>query len=121
MKDSNILRIIMMFIAVSASGQVHSGEARFTATVTRNLVDSTLYGKCMISIIPDPATLLPSCGADWVTFSCSGDFNSKSEGSLKFSNAQLAQVSSKPILLFVDDTKKHNGYCFAQRIDVINN
>jgi len=73
----------------------------------------------MIRVDTLPSTVLADC-PDWVTFSCSGDFNSKSQGNLKFQNAQLAMVTGKNVVLRIDNSKKHNGYCFAHRIDVIN-
>ena len=73
----------------------------------------------MIRVDTLPSTVLADC-PDWVTFSCSGDFNSKSQGNLKFQNAQLAMVTGKQVALLVDDSKKHNGYCWARRIDIIN-
>lgn len=74
----------------------------------------------MIAVDPSPSTILPECGGSWVSFSCSGDFNSKSEGNLKFQNSQLALVTGKQVTLLIDDSKKHNGYCWARRIDIIN-
>ena len=33
--------------------------------------------------------------------------------------AQLALVTTKTVSVTINDAKKHNGYCFAQRIDVL--
>ena len=113
-------RLIMLFMAVSISGQAQGAQAWLTGAVTRNLVDNAYFGGCMVAVNPSPRTILPGCEDGWVSFSCSGDFNSKSEGNLKFQNAQLAMVTGKQVALLVDDSKKHNGYCWARRIDVIN-
>ena len=113
-----MIRIIFLFLAVIASGQVLGDTAYFTTTVTKILLQEGLYGDCMAEVNPGPETALPNCASYWVTFSCSGDFNSKSEGELKFQSAQLAMLSGKPVKVTLDDSKKHNGYCFVRRIDV---
>lgn len=113
-----MIRIIFLFMAVIASGQVLGDTGYFTTTVTKILVQEGLYGGCMAEVNPGPETALPNCASYWVTFSCSGDFNSKSNASLKLQSAQLAFISGKSISLLIEDSKKHNGYCFAQRIDV---
>jgi len=33
--------------------------------------------------------------------------------------AQLALATGKSELVVIDDTRRHNGYCFANRIDVV--
>lgn len=113
-------RSIIFLIAVIASGPVLSATAKLTeVTALKTLVDNTSYGACMLKISPGPQALLPGCQKDWVTFSCSGDFNSKSIGNLKFQSAQLALVTDKKLTLTIDNSRKHNGYCFARRVDVI--
>ena len=112
-------RIIILFIAVSASGQALSLGAWIKGTVNRTLLQEGAWGLCMANIVPGPETVLPSCAEGWVTFSCSGDFNSKSAGNLKFQSAQLAFITGKELDIAVEDTKRHNGYCFAVRVDVL--
>lgn len=112
-----MIRIFILFMAVSASGQVLSAVSWLDGIVNRTLVQDNAFGLCMALITPGPETVLPSCQGGWVTFSCSGDFNSKSAGNLKFQSAQIALLTGKNVAAIIDDTKKHNGYCFAQRID----
>ena len=114
---STMTRLICLLIAISASGQTQSAQAWLTTKITRNLVGSVNYGGCMIRVDTLPSTVLADC-PDWVTFSCSGDFNSKAEGNLKLQSAQLGLLTGYQIYLQIDDTKKHNGYCYARRIDV---
>jgi hypothetical protein len=35
-----------------------------------------------------------------------------------FDSAQMAYALGKKVFIEVDDTKKHNGFCYASRIDV---
>lgn len=119
MKQVNILRNIVLFIAISAPGVALSAEQEYQTRVTRTLIDSVNYGQCMALTFPGPQGTGLNCGGGWVTFSCSGDFNSKSAGNLKLQSAMLSIVTGKNVAIVIDDTKKHNGYCFARRIDNI--
>ena len=58
------------------------------------------------------------CKTNWVSFSCSGDFTSKDVGYRMFDSALTAFVLGNRVMLEVDDTKKHNGYCYAGRVDI---
>lgn len=97
--------------AFAATGDVYS-------KVTTILIDDVRYGGCMAALETAPSTSGVDCADPWVTFSCTGDFNSKSQSQTKLSSAQLALVTQKTLYVVVDDTKKHNGFCFASRVDV---
>ena len=113
-----MLRAIILFIATTTSGFALSATGVLVSKVEQIFVDSVNYGECMALVNPGPESISgPSCSPYWVTFSCSGDFNSKSAGSNKFQSAQLGLITGKNVRILFDDTKKHNGYCFAQRID----
>jgi hypothetical protein len=113
-----MLRPIILLMVVSASGPVLSAQIVHKGDIMKTLVDNEKFGGCMVRIAPGPEKTLSTCSKHWATFSCSGDFNSKSEGGLKFQSAQLAMLSGKPVAVTLDDSKKHNGYCFVRRIDV---
>jgi len=87
------------------------------SSVSAILIDSELYGGCMAKVSPGPETILSSCNSGYVSFSCDGTFNSRAEGEKMLAGAQLAYVSGKPLLLVVDDSKRHNSYCVARRVD----
>ena len=54
----------------------------------------------------------------WVTFSCTGVHTSKTSALRMYDSAVLAFAMGRTVRVWVDDTKKHNGYCFVSRIDV---
>ena len=114
-----MLRLIIFLSSITVCWQVMSSSFWLYGTVTRTLVDTNSWGECMAKIVPGPHTVQPACGVEWVTFSCSGDFNTKARGHSKLESAQLAMVTGKPIAIWVDETKKHNGYCFGRRVDVL--
>ena len=88
--------------------------------IVRTLVaDDGRFGGCMVQTDVTFVQKGLDCKSNWVSFSCSGDFTSKDVGYRMFDSAQLAFVLGNRVLLVIDDTKKHNGYCYADRIDVL--
>jgi hypothetical protein len=74
----------------------------------------------MAKLSVNPATKLPTCNGWFVTFSCTGDFATNTVQAYRLlDQAQLALAANKTVNVFFQDDKKHNGYCFANRIDVI--
>jgi len=91
-----------------------------TAFVNRTQVTADAsFGGCMAQLSVDPASILPVCGANWVTFSCTGDFTDQVRAYRMLDQAQLALAANKQVLVQFTDTSLHNGYCFASRIDVV--
>ena len=110
----------LALVAVSLSSPALAGNAAVITTVKRTMVtaDST-YGGCMALLGTDPASLLPACGANWITFSCSGDFADPVRAYRMLDQAQLALATGKRVRVVITDTSQHNGYCFTTRIEVI--
>ena len=76
-----------------------------------------LYGGCMVfTSATFPATL--NCPANWISFGCDGTFAAKDAASLMYDQAQLAWATKRWASIFIDDSKKINGYCVANRIDL---
>ena len=97
-----------------AATETHVGVAQ------RILLSDGEYGNCMAFIVPNLADTSLDCSrSGWVTFSCSGDFNSKAAGSQKLQAAQLSYVTGNQLFLVLDDNRKHSNYCFAARVDAI--
>ena len=76
------------------------------------------FGGCLAALTVNPQTKLGSCGKTWVTFSCSGHFTDSIRAYRMLDQAQLALAMNKSVIVGIQDDKKHNGYCFANRIDV---
>ena len=113
-------RAISVALLLSATSQVLAASANVTANIDRVLMtaDST-YGGCMALLSVNPADALPGCASGWVSFSCSGDFTDRVRAYRLVDLAQLALASGKLAQVFFRDDMKHNGYCFADRIDVL--
>jgi hypothetical protein len=78
------------------------------------------YGGCMAFLGAALSTAQPAvnCPGKSVSFSCAGTYTTKELAFYMLDQAQLALSLNKKVVVTVDDTKKHNGYCFASRIDV---
>ncbi len=59
------------------------------------------------------------CPGSWVTFSCSGVHTTRTEAVRMFESAQLAFTHQHTAMFEVTDEKKHNGHCYATRVDVL--
>ena len=94
--------------------------AEVAAEVTRTLtVSDERFGGCMAALSVPPSEEGLDCQTKWVTFSCTGVYASKSSAQRMFDSAQMAFVTGRSVRVWVDDEKKHNGHCFADRVDVL--
>jgi hypothetical protein len=114
-------RSMFFLLLLAFAGSALAANRYYEATVTRTAVHESNFGVCMAKVSPSPSDEGLNCKPDWVSFSCSGDFNSKEIGQQKLSAAQLALMTGDLVKINVDDTRKHNGYCYAQRIDNLAN
>ncbi|MEP4145603.1 MAG: hypothetical protein ABJL54_00200 [Halioglobus sp.] len=108
-----ILSIAALMVAVPAMG----AQEWHQANVTRTLIQDGAWGTCMAMISPSLSATGLNCKPDWVSFSCSGHYNSPEVGGDKMEAAQLSLITESQVIVLVNDAKKHNGYCFAERVD----
>jgi hypothetical protein len=108
-------------LLLSSAGQTNAASGTITnAYVNRVAISGDQrWGGCIAQLSISPQTILPGCGAGWVTFSCSGDFADQVRAYRMVDQAQLALATSKKVIVYFQDDKKHNGYCFANRLDVL--
>ena len=90
------------------------------ATIKRTLIQEDAFGGCMILVNKTIADAGLSCPSRFVSFSCDGTFSSKVNAQNMLDSAQMAFALNKKVNLQIDDSKKHNSYCVAVRIDVTN-
>ena len=102
---------------------IHTGAAveRIEAKAVRTLTTGDgRFGGCMVQLNQSLAEAGLNC-TNWVTFSCTGVHASRDDGFRMFESAQMAFALDKTMVLEVNDEKKHNGHCYARRIDVKKN
>ena len=120
-----IRRLVIFMVAagtmsVSLTLPSHAATESVAAEVKRTLtVADEKFGGCMVQLSVSPSEKGLDCSTKWVTFSCTGTYTSKSSALRMYDSAQLAFVTGREVQVWVDDTKKHNGHCFANRIDVL--
>ena len=118
-KSARLLGVALMLLALPAALQ--AAQARMTTDVVRTLAaEDGAFGGCMAQLQQSvmEATGL-NCSGNWVTFSCAGEHTSKAAARRLYDSAQLAFVTGRSAMLWVDDERKHNSYCFVSRIDVL--
>ena len=99
-------------------------EAKITRTLTagEDTAGEEKFGGCMVWLSVSPATEGLACNmGNWVTFSCTGEHVRKSSALRMFDSAQMAFMTDRRVWVTVDDTRKHNGWCLVERIDVLAN
>lgn len=111
---------VLAALAFSATSAL-AAQALIKGEIRRTMsVPDDRWGGCMALLSKSPAEAGLNCpDSRWVTFSCSGVHATKSGAQRAFDAAQLAFVTRRQALVWVDDTKKHNGFCFVSRIDVV--
>ncbi|WP_200238525.1 hypothetical protein [Lamprobacter modestohalophilus] len=119
MSNKLVLSSLILSTALIASTTL-AGTAVINGKVTRTLIHNDGgFGGCMAQLSVDPQAALPACGGRWVTFSCTGDFTDQVSAYRSMDQAQLALATDKNVMVIIDDTRRHNGFCFATRIDVM--
>jgi hypothetical protein len=97
-------------------GIAYCAVAAVTTNITRTLSDEQYYGGCMAEVDTNLGSAGLACSSNWVSFSCTGDFTTSDTAHRAFDMAQIALVSGARTRVYVDDSRKHNGACFAYRL-----
>jgi hypothetical protein len=116
------MSVMVMAVALMLSVPVQgfAAEGRVTANVDRVLIsDNDLWGGCMAALSVSPQSVLGSCGPTWVTFSCSGHFTDRVRAYRMLDQAQLAFATGARVAVWFEDDRRHNGYCFVNRLDIL--
>ena len=112
------------------SHQVLSASYTGQYFVTQIVVDATAYRGCMFALTPQrardltPVNAFPdSCAGSFVSVACDGSVEgiAKGEAQQLLSQAQLAFVTNKPVVVRFQDgntVTTPEGYCVADRVDV---
>lgn len=115
-KAFSVCALYLALGAAALSQNVMGATEQFRSMV-KELVASENYGGCLARLESVNYSVV-NCDT-WVTMSCGGQYNPKSDGARKYSNAQLAFVMGKAVRGIVDDTRKENGKCYAVDFNVL--
>ena len=109
---------LLLVVPMAASATTLQIDAKVTRTLA---ADEEKFGGCMAWLSVSPAEQGLDCNSgNWVTFSCSGEHVTKSSAQRMFDSAQMAFLMDRDVRVTVDDSRKHNGWCLAERIDVLS-
>jgi hypothetical protein len=115
------LIIALSLLVACQSADVFAARAKVVAKVIQVFIADGVLGNCgayLSELIVDSATSPLNCPSRVVSFSCTGDFLPKDIAYHLYDNAQMSLVLDKTVRVYIDDTKKHNSYCLAYRLDV---
>ncbi len=115
-------RVMMVFGIVAfmlVAAPVHAAKGYFRGTIVKTMVTDGVWGGCIAKMDVDFTGTLPSCPGGWVAFSCTGTHSAKDIAYRKFDAAQMSQALSRKVGVTLDDTKKHDGYCYGVLIEVL--
>ena len=109
-------------LALVATVASNAATERIQANAKRTLTtDDGRFGGCMVQLDERIGDMGLDCPGSWVTFSCSGVHTSTDEAVRMFESAQMAFALDRMLMVEVTDERKHNGHCYARRVDVIKN
>jgi hypothetical protein len=114
------LEAVLVALLLATAAPAPAGTGTVVANVNRVLIAADdRWGGCMAALSVNPQSVLPSCGSSWVTFSCTGDFMDRVRAYRMLDAAELALATGKRVNVWFRDDKMHNGYCLADRLDVL--
>lgn len=116
MKTKKIQIILGVLVLYCSAGTWAAVEAK-TVTPTRLLTDPKNYGYCMI--YSTGLVFSHNCANRWISLDCKGSYHSKEASRLMWDAANLAYATESNVYVVVNDARKHNGYCVADRLDVV--
>ena len=100
------------------AGTAYGATGNITTNLNRLLSHETAFGGCMARLDVRPNSTGLDCKGFFVSFDCTGDFASSSAARRNYELAQIALIANATVTVFLDDTRKHNGYCYVSRIDL---
>jgi len=115
----SLTMICAMLLLAGFATASDAAQVSVTGHVIRTMVaDQDRWGGCMAQLDVKLSTQGLNCPSRWVSFSCSGDYTAKDIAYRMFDTAQMAYAMGHRVTVSVNDAKKHNGYCYANRIEV---
>ena len=114
-----------LFLAM-ALASLSSGAFALTQSLTTGIkqvyaTEEDRFGGCMVKTETLPSNNL-NCKRAYISLDCAGalDGNTKSEGQRKLDIATLAMLTGGTVNMLVSDSSRFNGFCFAERIRLLN-
>ena len=114
------LVITTLVMAISGGFPAVAADAEMVAKVDGVMIMSDgFYGGCMAQFSQSPTSVLSACGANWLSFSCTGHALEPALAYRSLDQAQMALVRDLQVRVLFNDEQRHNGYCVASQIEVL--
>ena len=117
MKQTRVVTVILA-VCVSMVAAPGFAASKWVGTFVQKtlLTDDSEFGGCMFQ----PSVSLSGsldCPNTWISVDCAGTLGgTKSAGSRRFDAVQLAMITSSKLYVKVDDGRKIDGWCVAERV-----
>ena len=106
---------LALSLVILAMASTNANSATVVGTITRTLSSApATFGGCMIAL---SKAIENGCPSIWVSLDCNGKFSSA--GERNYSSALMAFSLNKTVVVYIDGVQKHNTYCVASRIDIL--
>ena len=115
MKLKSVLTTILVSASLLLAAQAQAAGFWRTGDITRTLSDR-VYGGCMIHLSTKIENGCPASG--WVSLDCVGKYGKN--GNQMYASALTALTMGKQVSVYVHNHEKHNTYCVARRLDILN-
>ena len=121
--EYSMKKTILAMGLVLLSSVALADKGSFVTDVKRVFTSNpNVFGGCMADVgrrVGNATDNPTDCTTWWVSFSCSGEFNPKETAYKMYDAAQISVALGTQLRIWVDDTKKHNGHCVAERVDIL--
>ena len=112
-----LYRLVLSACAIAMPSLAVAATAFITTGVDRTFVMDDSFGECMFRPTVDLREKGLDCGSSWITLDCAGTLGgSRATASRKYDEVLLARITGGSLRVRVDDQKKINGWCYADRI-----
>ena len=111
--------LLLTALCVAYAPASYAATVKVKGLVTKTMVaDEGRWGGCIAQLDQTLADYGLNCPSKWVSFSCSGVYTEKDVAYRMFDQAQMALALGRKVEVVVDDTKKHNDYCYGNQFTV---
>ncbi len=119
MKFKSIM-VIAVITFCGLSSISNAANYKVTGNVVKVLTQDNEgdFGNCMVRLDVNISSSGASCPSQWISFSCTGDFNSKDIAYRLLDQATMSLVLGNEITVEVNDANRHNDYCVGHRVDL---
>ena len=116
------MKRILVCVLMLCCPLVAVGDVAFISTVSRTLLTSDAeFGGCLVKPNASISSRL-NCPDTWVTLDCAGTLGgSKAAGQRRFDAVTLAVLTGQKVTFRINDERKINGWCAADRVASVPN